>query len=517
MAFAKIHSAQNHLLQTHIVDIEVDLTRGLHSFSIVGLPDKSVEESKDRISSALKNSGFESPKQKNEKTVVSLAPAHIKKEGAHYDLGIAVSHLVASGVISHKHTKNTLFLGELSLDGSVREVRGVLPITHKASIEGFSRVFVPWNNAKEAALIPNIEILPVKNLLDTVTHLQQLKEGVSQTITPQEQTRVETGEDDDNVSHDLSFIKGQEQAKRALLIAASGGHNINLYGPPGTGKSMLAKAFSQILPPLNFKEVIEVTGIHSVCGNLKGDYITRPPFRNPHHTSSYVSLVGGGANLKPGEITLAHRGVLFLDEFPEFDRKVLETLREPLEEGAVRISRAKGTVSFPADIILVSAMNPCPCGFFGSEHKECTCPPHQRERYLKKISGPIIDRIDMWSNVEHIDHKKLMDDTVSGMSSREAREKIIAVRKIQRERFEKHDLSITLNAHIPAQKIKSLCDYTDKALETLTLAGKKLNLSPRSFHRTLRLSRTIADLENSKQIETGHILEALTYRPKINQ
>jgi magnesium chelatase family protein len=513
MAFAKIHSAQNYLLQTHIVDIEVDLTRGLHSFSIVGLPDKSVEEAKDRISSAVKNSGFESPKQKNEKTIVSLAPAHIKKEGSHFDFGIAVSYLVATGIISEKHIRDTLFLGELSLDGSLREVSGVLPIVHFASKKGFSCVFVPQNNAVEAALIPNIKIIPIKSLLEFVTYVKQLEKGETPELQPQELTEIKDKHSGET-SHDLSFIKGQEQAKRALLIAAAGGHNINLYGPPGTGKSMLAKAARSILPPLTFEEVIEVTGIHSTTGQLKEDYITAPPFRSPHHTSSYVSLVGGGANLKPGEVTLAHRGILFLDEFPEFDRRVLETLREPLEEKIVRISRAKGTVAFPADIILVSAMNPCPCGFFGSEHKECTCAAHQRDRYAKKLSGPIVDRIDIWTSVEHIDHKKLMDESVGGMTSREAREKIVAARIIQENRFRKADLKIKLNSKIPAQKIKEMCDYTQKSIDTLTMAGKKLHLSPRSFHRTLRLARTIADLESSEKIENNHILEALTYRPK---
>lgn len=515
MAFAKIHSAQNYLLKTHIVDIEVDLTRGLHSFCIVGLPDKAVEESKDRIASAIKNSGFDSPKQKNEKTIVSLAPAHIKKEGTHFDLGIAVSYLVATGVITGKHLEKALFLGELSLDGSVREVSGTLPLVSHASQKGFSCAFVPHNNAKEAALIPNIKIYPVKTLNDIVNHVKQNGNSETQAIVPQKRTEIENcceGE----TKFDLSFIKGQEEAKRALLIAASGGHNINLYGPPGTGKSMLAKAASQILPKLSFEDVIEVTGIYSSCGQLRDSFIVSPPFRSPHHTSSYVSLVGGGASPRPGEITLAHRGILFLDELPEFDRKVLEALREPLEEKTVRISRAKGTVTFPADIILVSAMNPCPCGFFGSEHKECTCEAFKRERYLKKISGPIVDRIDIWTSVEHIDHKKLMEEGGDGMTSIEAREKIISARKIQKDRFEKHKSLISLNSKIPAQSIKKFCNYTDESIETLTRAGRKLNLSPRSFHRMLRVARTIADLESSEKIETHHILEALSYRPKLN-
>jgi len=446
MSFAKVFSAQNYLLESHIVDIEVDLSRGLYSFSVVGLPDKAVEESRDRISSAIKNSGFESPKQKNEKVVISLAPAHIKKEGTHFDLGIAVGYLLASDDIRQTHLDKILFLGELSLDGTVRETYGVLPLVHEAKKKGFKEVFVPQANADEASLISGLIIYPVKTLHEVFMHFKSIAENNTEhLLAPHCETIIDrdNGEAEKN---DLSFIKGQEIAKRALVIACAGGHNLNLYGPPGTGKSMLAKTCSGILPQLSFDDVIEVTSIHSAAGQLRGSYVINPPIRSPHHTASYVSLVGGGATPKPGEITLAHKGILFLDEFPEFDRKVLEALREPLEEKTIRISRAKGTVTFPADIILISAMNPCPCGFYGSQNKPCICSPQSRERYAKKLSGPIVDRIDMWVEVEHIPHEKLLSKESSGMSSMDARMIIEKARAIQKSRFEKLNIKTELNS-----------------------------------------------------------------------
>lgn len=514
MSFSKVFSAQNFLLESHIVDIEVDLSRGLYSFSIVGLGDKAVDESRDRISSAIKNSGFESPKQKNEKVVISLAPADIKKEGSHFDLGIAIAYLIAAEELHCEKISDYVFLGELSLDGMVRPTHGVLPLVCEAKKKGFKFVFVPEQNVREAGIVRDITIFPVKNLRQVFDHLQTGGKGkAGEKILPAKETVLEINTE--NISNDLAFIKGQESAKRALVIACAGGHNINLYGPPGTGKSMLAKSAGGILPELAFDDVITVTGIHSSSGQLRGDYITTPPVRSPHHTSSYVSLVGGGATPKPGEITLAHKGILFLDEFPEFDRKVLEALREPLEEKTIRISRAKGSVTFPADIILISAMNPCPCGFFGSSVKPCTCAPIVRERYLKKISGPIVDRIDIWAEVEHIPHEKLMDKKLNGMGSKHAREIIERARKIQTDRFLKLSLGIKTNSRIPAQEIERCCNYSTGAIQTLNMAGSKLNLSPRAYHRVLRLARTIADLEEKEILETPHILEALQYRPKI--
>ncbi|MEK7642379.1 MAG: YifB family Mg chelatase-like AAA ATPase, partial [Patescibacteria group bacterium] len=498
------------LLKPYIVDVEVDLSRGLHSFSIVGLPDKAVEEARDRISAAIKNSGFESPKSKNHKVVISLAPAEIKKEGAGLDVAMALSYLLANGDVIFD-PKNKIFLGELALDGSLRGIRGTLAYTRKAKKEGYREIYVPKENAGEAALVDDIAVFGANSLREIVDHLILENNGKNQ-IKREVKREIRMKKE---VSHDLADIKGQESAKRALEIAAAGGHNIALYGPPGTGKTMLAKALSGILPPLSFDELMEVTEIHSISGALSHSLLTERPFRSPHHTSSYVALVGGGANPKPGEITLAHKGVLFLDEFPEFDNKAIEALREPLEERVVSVSRAKGTVKFPAHFILVAAMNPCPCGNFGIKGKPCICSAMQIERYRRKISGPIIDRIDIWTEVSKVDHDRLTE-VADHSESIPTRERIIKARKKQADRFALANRKIHTNSEMNSRDIATILKVSDKVKDILNRSARSLDLSARSYHKLLKLARTIADLDESNDVSENHILEAISYRPKQN-
>jgi magnesium chelatase family protein len=521
MSFAKTYSAQTIGLGAKIIDVEIDLSKGLHSFTIVGLPDKGVEESRDRVSASIKNCGFASPKSLNQKVTVSLAPADIKKEGPIFDVSISLSYLLASGEIKFD-SKKKLFLGELSLDGNLRRINGVLPIVAEAKGRGFEEIFLPKDNAVEAALVTDIKIYGADNLKEIIEHLNERasenknpkEKVISKKIDKQKPTEIIL--EDDEFIIDFSEIKGQETAKRGLEIAAAGGHNIAMYGPPGTGKTMLAKAFAHILPSLSFDEILEITSIHSIAGTLKKEIIAKAPVRSPHHTSSYVSIVGGGTIPKPGEVTLAHRGVLFLDEFPEFERKVIESLREPLEEGEISISRSRGTHTFPANFILIAAMNPCPCGNFGSKTKECICKPTDLLRYQRKISGPIIDRIDMWVEVSQIDYEKLGQKDSDKKETPEIKNRVIKARGIQKERFSEGKRKIRTNSEMEAKDINKITNLSDKAKEILNTSAKKLNISARAYHRVIKLARTIADLEGSKEINPSHILEALQYRPKRN-
>ncbi len=523
MSFGKVYSAQTHLLKGKIVTIEVDITKKtLHAFTVVGLPDKAVDESKDRMSSALKNSNYPSPKNQNQKIVISLSPADLKKEGPYFDLGIALGYLLSAEEINF-NPENKLFLGELSLNGELRSIKGALPLTEAAKKAGFKEIFLPKDNAVEAALIDDITVYGVNNLKEVIDHLNIPKVNMKQKdmepipisiLSPQEKTQITYKEKINSI--DFSDIKGQEGAKRGLEIAASGGHNVAMSGPPGTGKTMLARVFSSILPDLTKDDILEITGIHSISGLLDDNLITEPPFRAPHHTSSYVSIIGGGTNLKPGEVTLAHKGVLFMDEFPEFEKKVLESLRQPLEDNIVSISRAKGSAIFPSNFILVAAMNPCPCGNKGNKQKPCICRPSDLDRYKRKLSGPIMDRIDIWITVENVDYEKLSKEEKEGEETKTIKERVLKAREIQNKRFKDSARKIKTNSEMNVKELNIYAPLDEETRKILNTSAERLQLSARAYHRTIKLARTIADLEGSINIKTSHILEALQYRPKEN-
>lgn len=508
---SKVFSAALIGLNAQPIEVEVDLSPGqLHAFNIVGLPDATVNESKERVSSAIKNSGGSPPHHSNRRVIVNLAPADLKKEGSFYDLPIAIGYLLASGQIDIKNIELTkaLFVGELSLEGNLRRVNGTLPIALMAKEQGFTTLFVPEQNAAEAALVEGLEIFPVKSLVGLFDHLENRIK-----IRPQPPTDISQLYDSSENSFDMAYIKGQEHAKRALEIAAAGAHNLLFTGPPGSGKTLLARTVPTILPPMSFDESLEVTKIFSISGYLTKDrpLITQRPFRNPHHTASAISLVGGGTNPRPGEITLAHRGVLFLDEFPEFSRQVLESLRQPLEDGIVSVTRVSRTLTFPARFMLIAAMNPCPCGKLNDLNRDCLCSPSQVSKYKRKISGPLIDRIDLHIEVPPVKVEKLSSEKIAEESA-SIRKRVKAARQLQEKRFEK--FKIKTNSEMGTKELKQFCPLDEKTKELLKNAANQLHLSARSFYRVIKLSRTIADLSQSETIQTSHLAEALQYRPK---
>lgn len=487
------------------ISIESDLGPGKPGYYIVGLPDNAVRESIERVLSALKNNGFDRPRRK---VVLNMAPADLKKEGAAYDLPIAIGILASTGQIATEHLGDFIIMGELALDGTLRAIKGALPMAIQARKEQFKGMIVPEENAREAALVNNLEVFSCKNLNEVIEVLEKKSSKKPLEVD----TREEFFTALDDFEFDFNEVKGQENIKRALEIAAAGGHNAILIGPPGAGKTMLAKRLPSILPPLTLQEALESTKIHSVAGRLQknSSLLSARPFRSPHHTVSDVALVGGGGFPQPGEISLAHNGVLFLDELPEFKRTVLEVMRQPMEERRVTISRARVSVDYPANFMLIASMNPCPCGFFNHPDKECTCSPIIVQRYLNKVSGPLLDRIDLHVEVTPVPFNEL-SSAEQGESSQEIRERVMQARKIQEKRFEENP-NIFANAMMGSKQIQEFCILDNISSQLLKKAMERLNLSARAYDRILKVSRTIADLEGKGNISAEHVAEAIQYR-----
>lgn len=488
-------------LEGYKIDVEVDVNMGLPKYEIVGLPDASVKEAKERVRSAIKNSGFKFP---SGRITVNLAPANKKKEGSGFDLAMAVAILFATEQLNIKKTNKFIFLGELGLDGSLKAVNGLLPMLISARAEGYNDFIIPAQNMQEASYIDGTNVYALNNFKDVINFLSG-----ELNLLPIEKKEWKC--EGVKASEDFARVKGQAVAKRAMEIAVAGGHNILMVGPPGSGKTMLAHCVPSILPDLTFEEALEITKIHSVAGvlDLKKGIVTSRPFRSPHHTASTVALTGGGKSVLPGEISLAHNGVLFLDEMPEYSRDTLETLRQPLEDGCITVSRASGTVVYPANFILIASMNPCPCGNFGSKDLECTCSPSQIQRYMRKISGPLLDRIDIKIDVDRVAFVDLNSDKEEE-SSAEVKKRVDRARKVQLERY-KNDKNYS-NAKMNSKQIKLYCKIDDDTRDFMEQAFEKFHMSARAYNRILKVARTIADLDGKENIEFEHVAEALAYR-----